>query len=143
MNWKLGTILAATLAAATLLQGCAEVAFERGAQTRQYAIDQTGAAKSCTAPKDLKLAAGQSTAAAITVGRNEGWCAISLMQSGGRPYSAGLLKREPEHGTVYIHAVGDYTRIDYTPEKGYSGQDAYQVALLPGQPVLDVTVDVK
>jgi hypothetical protein len=43
---------------------------------------------------------------------------------------------------VYIHAVGDFTRIDYTPDKGYVGPDSYQVTFLPRLPVLTVTVTV-
>jgi hypothetical protein len=142
MNLSLRSTLVAALAAAALLPGCAELAPAQYSQTRQYAIDQSGFAKSCTAPKDLKLTAGQTTPAAISVGNDGGWCAISVAQSGPSPYAAGLLRKGAEHGTVYIHAVGDFTRIDYTPDRGYTGPDSYQVAFLPGQPTLDVTVSV-
>ena len=44
--------------------------------------------------------------------------------------------------TVYIHPVGDDTRIDYTPDLGFSGIDSFVVRLLPGNPVLRVNVTV-
>ena len=44
---------------------------------------------------------------------------------------------------VYIHSVGDTTRIDYTPAKGYAGPDKFTVRLLPGNAVVRATVTVE
>jgi hypothetical protein len=84
----------------------------------------------------------------MTVGNDGGWCAISVMQpasskeSGPTPYKAGLLTSRPAHGKVYVHTVGDATRIDYRPAPGYAGPDSFAVTLVPGNAVLraDVTV---
>ena len=43
---------------------------------------------------------------------------------------------------VYIHPVGNATRIDYTPDARFSGSDTFVVKLLPGSPVLRVSVAV-
>jgi hypothetical protein len=129
----------AALVLVALVQGCARGPL--GPQTRLYAIDQEGAARVCSAPRSVALSAGKPSQAAISVGNDGGWCAISVANA-GQPYNAGLLSKAPEHGTVYIHAVGDFTRIDYTPDKDYAGADAYEVTLLPGQPILDVSVTV-
>ena len=53
----------------------------------------------------------------MQVGNDGGWCGITVAQD-GKPYDAGLLTQAPEHGKVYIHPVGDATRIDYTPDLG-------------------------
>jgi hypothetical protein len=108
---------------------------------REYQIDQVGGAKLCTAPK-LTLTDGKTTDATIAVGNDGGWCAISVTQTGPKPYDAGLLTGKPAHGKVYIHTVGDDTRIDYTPDANFAGADAYTVSLLPGSPVLHVAVTV-
>ncbi len=123
-----------------VLQGCAEKAAPAQSQTRLFASDFQGGAKNCVAPK-LKLDAGKEVEASLQVGNDGGWCGIILALD-DRPYGAGLLTQAPEHGAVYIHPVGDATRIDYTPDRGFSGQDAFVVRLLPGSPVLRVNVAV-
>jgi hypothetical protein len=131
-----------TLAGVGLLAGCAH---ELGAPARStlpvYSVDLQGGAKLCTVPS-VDLTAGKTVAAAITVGNDGGWCGVSVHQDGPKPYDAGLLTSRPTHGTVTIHSVGDNTRIDYVPDRGYSGPDSYTVSLLPGSPVLRVTVTV-
>jgi hypothetical protein len=122
-----------------LLQGCAKPA-SQAAQPRLFASDFQGAAKSCTAPK-LSLSSGKQTTAAMTVGNDGGWCAISITDD-GKPYTAGLLTEQPTHGDVYVHPVGNATRIDYTPDPGFAGNDAFAVRLLPGSPALRVSVTV-
>ena len=62
--------------------------------------------------------------------------AITVAQSGRAPFSAGLLTSPPAHGKVLVHAVGDETRIDYTPTRGFTGSDAFAVTLIPGDPVV-------
>jgi hypothetical protein len=125
-----------------VLQGCAEKppAPAAQSQTRLFASDFQGGAKNCVAPK-LKLDAGKEFSASMQVGNDGGWCGILVAQD-DKPYEAGLLTQAPEHGNVYIHPVGDATRIDYTPEPGFSGADSFVVTLLPGRPVLRVNVSV-
>ena len=127
---------------ALLLQGCAEKPLTQATgQPRLFAADFQGEAKNCAAPKP-SLAAGKETAAQITLGNDGGWCAISVANDGA-PYATGLLTEQPAHGKVYIHPVGPATRIDYTPDRGYAGNDAFIVRLLPGNPVLRVSVTVQ
>lgn len=128
--------------AGVVLQGCAEKPALAPAQphARLFASDFQGGAKACVVPK-LKLEPGKEVAASMKVGNDGGWCGITVGQD-GKPYDAGLLTQAPAHGEVYIHPVGDDTRIDYTPELGFSGADLFVVRLLPGSPVLRVTVAV-
>ena len=107
---------------------------------RIYAADQTGAAKSCDVPKP-KLTTGQETTATMTVGNDGGWCGI-LLSDEGKPFAAGLLTTRPQHGAVFIHSVGDDTRIDYTPARGFTGSDSFAVTLLPEHTALKVAVTV-
>ncbi len=65
-----------------------------------------------------------------------------LQQDGSKPFGAGLLMARPGHGTVVIHAVGDDTRIDYTPDRGFTGSDSFAVKLIPGDATVHVAVTV-
>lgn len=133
-------LLAAT---GLVLQGCApqQAAAPAPEGARQYAVDQQGGARVCTVPKAPALADGKETPIAMAVGNDGGWCAISVGHDGG-PYSVGLLVGRPAHGQVYIHTVGDNTRIDYTPNTGYVGPDSFTARLIPGNPTVRVTVTV-
>ena len=122
-----------------ILQSCAPP--PQRVPPRVFAIDFQGATKSCTVPK-VSLTAGQATDAAITVGNDGGWCAITVAQPGPAPYDVGLVVTRPTHGKVYVHTVGDETRIDYTPDPGYVGSDKFAVKLEPGEPVLRASVTV-
>lgn len=129
------------LALPFLLQACAEKpAGPRASTTRMFAADMAGGAKQCTASKP-ELRAGQETTATIQVANDGGWCAIHVAR-GGKPYAAGLLISPASHGTVFIHPVGDDTRIDYTPETGFAGPDSFAVRLIPGDPTIRVAVTV-
>ena len=86
-------------------------------------------------------APGKETTATVSVGNDGGWCAVTV-DNDGHPYAAGLLVTRPAHGRVYIHTVGDATRIDYFPAKGYAGPDSYAVQLLPGEGTVRATVSV-
>lgn len=105
-----------------------------------YAVDMTGGARQCVASRP-NLIGGRTTAATMRVANDGGWCAISV-QLNGRPYDAGLLTEPPAHGSVYIHPVGNFTRIDYTPDRGFSGADRFVVQLIPGNPVISTNVMV-
>ena len=111
-----------------------------GPQARVFAADMAGAAKVCTAPP-VTPAAGQTIDAAIKLGNDGGWCAITVNNS-GRPFDAGLLAAPAQHGKVLIHTVGNDTRIDYTPAARYAGADAFTVRLIPGDATIRVTVTV-
>jgi hypothetical protein len=126
--------------AATALQGCAEKPAAPMSHTRLFASDFQGAAKACTAPK-VSLQPGKELVASMQLGNDGGWCAIHVARD-DKPYAAGLLSQPPAHGKVYVHAVGDATRIDYTPDRGFAGADTFLVTLLPGSPTLRVNVAV-
>jgi len=114
-----------------LLAGCnANNAGPAASGTRVFAADVTGAAKSCSVDGP-SLKDGQVTDATMKVGNDGGWCGISVAQ-GGKPFDAGLLTSRPTHGKVFIHKVGDVTRIDYTPDRGFVGTDTFIVKLIPG-----------
>ena len=129
----------ATAAAMLLLAGCQA---QRPASTAaRYSVDFRGGAKSCSAPKELNAASGRTTEAALAVVNDGGWCAMTL-DNGGKPYDAGLLTVPPAHGKVYIHKVGDDTRIDYTPDSGFVGDDQFTLKLVPTDAVLAVKATV-
>jgi hypothetical protein len=124
-----------------MLQGCAKKPAEpEASRTRLFASDFQGGAKSCAVPK-LKLDPGKEVSASMQVGNDGGWCGITVAQD-GKPYDTGLLTQAPAHGKVYIHPVGNDTRIDYTPDLGFSGTDVFVVRLLPDSPTLSVNVAV-
>jgi hypothetical protein len=129
----------AIAAMAVLLQACADKP-PSGPPARLYAVDQAGGAKKCEAPK-VAPTAGQEVPAAMTLGNDGGWCAVTVA-NGGRPFDAGLLTAPPAHGKVHIHTVGNDTRIDYTPEPRFTGADAFAVRLLPGNASIRVSVSV-
>ncbi|HEX2940611.1 MAG TPA: Ig-like domain-containing protein [Rhodopila sp.] len=124
-----------------MLQGCAQKAAAPGSTTRIYAADVQGGAKQCSVPK-LDLSAGKTTEAAMNVGNDGGWCALTVHQPGPKPYDAGLLTSRAAHGSVLIHQVGDDTRIDYTPDRGFAGTDSFTVKLIPGDASIHATVTV-
>ncbi len=124
---------------AMLVQGC-EQPRTAASSTRLYAIDQTGGAKVCSAPT-AQPANGQTTDVAMSMGNDGGWCGLLVSQS-GRSFSAGLLTERPKSGKIYVHVVGDNTRIDYTPDRGFAGNDSFTVKLVPGDASVRVNVAV-
>ena len=127
-------------ALALLAAGCQDArAPSRG--TPVYAVDVNGGAKSCTTSAVDMSGSGPQTAT-MTVGNDGGWCGVTVAQSGGRPFSAGLLQTRAQHGRVHVHTVGDNTRIDYTPDTGFTGADSFAVKLVPGNATLTVNVTV-
>jgi hypothetical protein len=112
-----------------------------GSKLRVYAADVTGGAKVCDVPK-VKPVAGNGSEAAIKVANDGGWCGIPLHQDGPKPFDAGLLEKRAAHGDVVIHEVGDDTRIDYTPDRGFAGNDTFVVKLIPGDATVRVAVTV-
>lgn len=128
------TPILALAAIAALLQACAPR--PSGPQARLYEADFKGAAKTCQTPKPATIP-GKTIDASMQVGSDGGWCGLSV-NNGDRPFDAELLTAAPAHGKVYVHKVGNDTRIDYTPVAGFTGPDSFTVQLLP----TDATVHV-
>jgi hypothetical protein len=122
-----------------LLQSCAKPP-PPGPTARVFATDLMGGAKACTVPS-ITPVPGKSVTAAMKVGNDGGWCAITVVND-GKPFDAGLLTSDPAHGKVLIHTVGDNTRIDYTPESQFTGGDSFTVQLLPGNATIQANVRV-
>jgi hypothetical protein len=124
------------------LAGCAEKPrVSQHTSLPVYAIDLQGGAASCTVSKPT-LAPGAEAPVTMTVANDGGWCAVAVSQDGPAPFAAGLLTLRPTHGNLLIHGVGDQTRIDYTPERGFTGSDAFAVRLIPGDAVIRAAVSV-
>jgi hypothetical protein len=132
---------AALLLAGVLLAACSSNGEVGGSKLRVYAADVTGNAKACEVPK-VNPVAGQTTEAAVKVGNDGGWCGLRVHQDGPMPFAAGLLMTRASHGSVVIHTVGDDTRIDYTPDRGFTGTDSFVVKLVPGDATVQVGVTV-
>jgi hypothetical protein len=132
----------ALLLTGVLLQACAQNANgPGGSRLRVFAADLTGAARSCDVPP-ITPVSGQSAEATMKVGNDGGWCGLPLHQDGPKPFDAGLLTARPAHGNVLIHQVGDDTRIDYTPDRGFTGNDSFSVKLVPGGGTIRIAVVV-
>jgi len=132
----------ALVLAGLVLGGCSQrEAGPAGSTLRVYAADLAGAAKVCEVPAVNPVPGGGSEAP-MKLANDGGWCAIRVHQDGVRPFEAGLLTKRPDHGNVLIHEVGDDTRIDYTPDRGFAGSDAFVVKLIPGNAIIQVGVTV-
>lgn len=132
------TPLLALAMAGALLQGCANKAGPLSSGPRVYAMDMNGGARTCEVTKPA-LAAGKVADATMKVGNDGGWCGLPV-RNGGKPYDAGLLAVRAAHGKVFVHSVGSDTRIDYTPDSGFTGTDSFTVQLLPGEAGVRVAV---
>ena len=141
------TLLAVPVLA--LLTDCAEAPPPAG--PRVYAVDLAGGAKVCTVPEGVAARAGQLTETTMTIGNDGGWCGIILSRPGTgsesstrtQPFAAGFVEARPAHGVLHIHSVGDKTRVDYIPDRGYAGSDTFTVRLKPGDARLKVAVTVQ
>ncbi len=106
-----------------------------GSNTPVYSTDMRGKAATCEAPT-VQVPNGQTVAATITTSGG-GWCGL-LLNHDNTPYAAALLTQDAKDGHVYIHTVGDFTRVDYTPLPNTRGADAFTITLLPGNGVVQV-----
>jgi Bacterial Ig domain len=75
------------------------------------------------------------------VSNEGGWCGVTLTR-GGVAYESYLMVTRPNHGKVFAHRVGANTRIDYTPDTGFTGTDSFAVRLIPGNAVIREAVTV-
>ena len=130
------TLFLAFATMGALLQACAPRA--SGPQTRLFASDFQGVARTCATPKPTPIS-GKTIEASMRVGSDNGWCGLTV-NNGGRPFATELLTARPAHGKIYVHGVGNDTRIDYTPDYGYTGADSFTVQLLPGDASVHVAV---
>jgi hypothetical protein len=138
---KLGPApVVALLLTAGLLQACAGDQSVRGSRNRLFAVDLAGGAKLCQVPK-VSAVENQTIEVPMGLGNDGGWCGVTL-QRGDAPFDAGLLTTRPAHGSVLVHQVGDFTRIDYRPDRGFTGADTFTVKLLPGNAGVRVNVTV-
>jgi hypothetical protein len=134
------SISAATLVLAALaLQACEKPGPAPAISgARLYSHDMEGKASLCAVPNNVLIVDGKDNALSMTTGGN-GWCGIPLRGPGGA-YSAGLLTQHAQNGKVYVHTVGDDTRIDYIPKAGTVVADTFVVRLIPGDAIVRVTV---
>jgi hypothetical protein len=138
---RASALLTALILPGLLLSGCGNPTGPAGSRLRVYAADLAGGAKLCEVPK-VDLFAGTGAEIPMKVVNDGGWCGVRMNQDGPKPFDAGLLTGRPAHGTVLIHQVGDDTRIDYTPDRGFAGKDSFAVKLIPGNVSVQVTVAV-
>jgi hypothetical protein len=124
-----------------LLAGCQDAPQRVATGSRIYHVDVTGGAKVCNAAAITSPTPGKELPATISMNNDGGWCGVSV-DNGGRAFSAGLLLTRPAHGRAYVHSVGDTTRLDFTPNAGFTGSDSFAVRLLPGESVIRVGVTV-
>lgn len=112
-----------TLAAGLVLTACATPT-----PAPQPSIDlNVGIAKTCEAsPVDLSAPGGASATIRMS---SDGWCAVRTAERDGQPFLLALVRTRPEHGRVFIQKIGGQTRVEYTADTGYSGADAFSVAL--------------
>ena len=90
-----------------------------------------GIAKACTPTNpDFTKPGPYGATIAMT---NDGWCGVFAVERDGRPFSLGLVPVRPAHGRVFIQKIENATRVEYTPDDGYVGTDAFTVALRSNQ----------
>jgi len=132
-----GTAWLCLAATALLAQGCAPQA---PAWNGMFAVDVAGGAKTCVAPAATPPD-GKSVVAQVQMSNEGGWCGI-IATHNGAAFDSYLLVTRPVHGQVYAHHVGTATRIDYTPDVGFTGADKFAVRMIPGDAIIegDVTV---
>jgi hypothetical protein len=132
----------ALLMSGGLLTACSDnAASPARSSLRVYAADVAGIAKACDAPTVAPVN-GETVTVAVKETNDGGWCGVRLHQAGPKPFDAGLLTARPNHGSVLIHEVGDDTRIDYTPDRRFTGSDSFVVKLIPGDATVQVSVSV-
>ena len=135
------------LLALAVVAGCVEKPAAAVPGVKLYAVDFAGGAAKCTAPADVQLTPGRETEVAMSVSNEGGWCAFKVDQSdaklgGPKPFAASLVTVRAAHGKVYIHTVGNDTRVDYTPDARYAGPDGFTIEMLPGELSIHTNVTV-
>jgi hypothetical protein len=129
--------LIAAAAAVVALQGCASKPAPPPVPTEDLNI---GISKTCTFTP-VQPAAGSSVNSSLTM-TNDGWCAVRTTEADGQPFQLGLVRQRPAHGTMLVQKLGGETRLEYTPNPGYTGTDSFTAALRPKSGAADATVRV-
>ena len=90
---------------------------------------------------------GGTTAIAMVISNDGGFCAASLTAGNGQPFDAPLVPSKPAHGDEAIVKYNGKTSVEYSAKPGYVGHDAYTVHLIlkgqTGYTTLNVGVDVQ
>jgi hypothetical protein len=121
------------------LQACAPQQQQAAAPAaRIYAVDVQGRSALCDVPRGVPLAAGRATDATMTMDNDGGWCGIATDRAG-----PGLVTAKPANGRLHVRKVGAITRVDYIPDRGFTGTDSFAVKLLPDQAELKVAATVQ
>lgn len=113
------TYCLATLLAALAVQGCTT---KPPVQEAVFDPMDEGKAKVCT-PSNVS---GGSATIAMS---NDGWCGVTTADTDGQPFSYGRVRARPANGRITVQRVGPRTRIEYTPNAGFTGADKFSVAL--------------
>jgi hypothetical protein len=129
--------LIAAAAAVLALQGCASKPPPPPAPTEDFNV---GIAKTCTFTP-VQPAAGSNVSSSITM-TNDGWCAVRTTEADRQPFLLGLVGVRPTHGTMLIQKLGGETRLEYTPNPGYTGTDSFTASLRPKAGGADAAVQV-
>lgn len=88
-----------------------------------------GIAASCTPTNpDFSKPGPYNASIAMT---NDGWCGVFAVARNGKPFRLGLVPvaTRPAHGRVLIQPVENATRIEYTPDSGFTGTDTFKATL--------------
>jgi hypothetical protein len=120
--------LSATLVGVASLQGCAPkpgIVEEAAPSPDLYGRVP---ARACEVTPIVLHDGGESTTT-MTVTNDGGFCAAALSDQSGRPFEVGLVTAPPTHGKPLIHTVGNKTDIDYTPTRGFVGNDSFIIRL--------------
>lgn len=120
--------LSAALVGVASLQGCAPkpgIVEEAAPSPDLYGRVP---ARACEVTPIVLHDGGESTTT-MTVTNDGGFCAAALSDQSGRPFEVGLVTAPPTHGKPLIHTVGNKTDIDYTPARGFVGNDSFIIRL--------------
>ena len=129
--------LIAAAAAVVALQGCASKPAPPPVPTEDLNI---GISKTCTFTP-VQPAAGSSVNSSLTM-TNDGWCAVRTTEADGQPFQLGLVRQRPAHGTMLVQKLGGETRLEYTPNPGFTGTDSFTASLRPKAGGADAAVQV-
>lgn len=132
-------------AALLLLSGC--VASHKGGPQLVSPPDPFGYEKVSALCKLSPLTTDSSGRMSVemTVGSDEGKCALSVSKGGGGSYISFGVDQAPEHGKTFLYNYDGRTYINYQPVTAYNGTDSFGVDLIPAhaQPRSHLTVQVK
>ena len=89
-------------------------------------------AQVCQSPRLGRYRTGTSPVALMAVSNDGGWCGKGLTRNQGYPFTGGSVVDQPQHGEARIRHLANRTLVEYRPNPGYNGDDAFTVELTPG-----------